>query len=257
MTQQTANRFCCCFCQVATATPDNAKSRALWQLEAAALAAVKSVGAEPAAAPVWLAALEVLAAAGAPLEQLLDQLSTACLGQCRGPVRVHFGHNQLLLGPNLLMFRILSCLAGMPLAAFSSSSRLVSGSLQGGMGTAAAAAVEAAHVVSGVPAARALWRRLAAGPSPGGELFLAAARAEATAIAAGEAGAAAAAARAAFEAGVAAHGAQDWQLWVEYVQFAQQQPRGGVPSSGALIQRARKALHDPDAFATALKDALV
>jgi hypothetical protein len=123
------------------------------------------------------------------------------------------------------------------------------------MGSAAAAAVEATHAVSGNGAARAVWRRLAGGPPPGGELFLAAARAETAAVAAGDPSADAAAARSAFEAGVAAYGAEDWQLWLEYVQFAQRQPGSGVPSSGVLLQRARKALHDTAAFSDALKHA--
>lgn len=127
--------------------------------------------------------------------------------------------------------------------------------LQGGMGAAAAAAVEVVHAVSGIAAARKLWRRLAAGPAPGGELFLASARAETAAISAKEADADAAAARAAFEAGVAGYGADDWQLWLEYVQFAQRAAGKGLSSSGNLIQRARRALRDPDAFAAALKDA--
>jgi hypothetical protein len=87
------------------------------------------------------------------------------------------------------------------------------------------------------------------------ELFLAAVRAETAAIAASAPSADAAAARSAFEAGVTAYGAEDWQLWLEYVQFAQRQPGSGVPSSGTLIQRARKALHDTGAFIDALKHA--
>jgi hypothetical protein len=121
------------------------------------------------------------------------------------------------------------------------------------MGSVAAAAVEVVHAVDGIVAARLLWRRLAAGPPPGGELFLSAARAETAAIAACEASADAGVARSAFEAGVAAYGVEDWQLWLEYVQFAQRQPGSGVPSSGVLIQRGRKVLHDTDAFTAALK----
>ena len=123
------------------------------------------------------------------------------------------------------------------------------------MGSAAAAAVEVAHAADGIGVARSLWRRLARGPPPGGELFFAAARAETAAIAACEPNADAAAARSAFEAGVSAYGAEDAQLWLEYVQFAQKQPGSGVPSSGILIQRARKTLHGADAFTAALKDA--
>jgi hypothetical protein len=121
------------------------------------------------------------------------------------------------------------------------------------MGSAAAAAVEVVHAVDGIVAARSLWRRLAAGPPPGGELFLAAVLAETAAVAACEPSADAGVARTAFEAGVAAYGADDWQLWLEYVHFAQRQPGSGVPSSGVLIQRARKMLHDTDAITAALK----
>jgi hypothetical protein len=49
------------------------------------------------------------------------------------------------------------------------------------------------------------------------------------------------------------YGAEDSQLWLEYVQFAQGQPGCGVPSSGVLIQRARNALHNTEAFAAGLK----
>ena len=121
------------------------------------------------------------------------------------------------------------------------------------MGSVAAAAVEVVHAVEGIVAARSLWRRLAKGPPPGGELFLAAARAETAALAAREPGADAAVARSGFEAGVAAYGEEDWQLWLEYMQFAQSQLGSGVPSSGVLIQRACRMLHDTDAFTVALK----
>lgn len=131
---------------------------------------------------------------------------------------------------------------------------------QGGMGEVAAAAVEAEHTLRGIGAARALWRRLAAGPPPGGDLFLVASRAEVAAIAAAEPGADAATVRAAFEAGVAAYGAEDWELWAAYVQFAQSAAAsqaaaaGRLPSSGDIVRRARKALHDLEAFSAALKE---
>lgn len=67
------------------------------QLEAAVLAAVAAVGAAPDAAPVWLTALEALAAAGAPLDKLLDRLMTTCLGQDKGPVQVRTLHLYILL----------------------------------------------------------------------------------------------------------------------------------------------------------------
>jgi hypothetical protein len=74
--------------QLEAAASEAAKAAELDRLEAAVLGAVRAVGGAPAAALVWLAALEALTAAGAPLEPLLDQLTAACLGQRKGPVRV-------------------------------------------------------------------------------------------------------------------------------------------------------------------------
>jgi len=74
--------------QSVTAASDDDKRALLRQLEAAALAAAAGVGGKQEAAPVWLAALEALSAAGAPLDKLLDRLAVACLGQAKGPVRV-------------------------------------------------------------------------------------------------------------------------------------------------------------------------
>ena len=212
---------------------------------------VRAVGGIFTAAPVWLVALEALTAAGAPLQPLLDQLAAACLGQRKGPVRVRVLCQSTRVREHQLMAHASPKLHAT--AAALSLTLVLSFAAQGGMGSVAAAAVEVVHAVDGIVAARSLWGRLARGPPPGGELFLAAARAEAAAMAACEPGADAAAARSAFEAGFAAYGAEDWQLWLEYVQFAQRQPGGRAPSSGALIQRARKALHDTDVFTAALK----
>ena len=74
--------------QLAAAAAEATKAAALHQLDTAVLTAVRAVGGAPEATPVWLAAVEALTAAGAPLHGLLDQLTAACLGQQKGSVRV-------------------------------------------------------------------------------------------------------------------------------------------------------------------------
>lgn len=76
------------FLQITTAASDVDRRALLRRLEEAALAATAGVGGSPEAAPMWVAALEALAAAGAPRDKLLDALAVACLGQASGPVRV-------------------------------------------------------------------------------------------------------------------------------------------------------------------------
>lgn len=74
--------------QMEAAASEAAKAAELHQLDAAVVGAVRAAGGAPAAAPVWLAALEAMTAAGAQLDGLLDQLTAACLGQRKGPIRV-------------------------------------------------------------------------------------------------------------------------------------------------------------------------
>ena len=124
--------------------------------------------------------------------------------------------------------------------------------LQGGMGEVCAAAVEAANTTQGLHGARRLWRVLAAGPPPGGALFLAAAQIEAAAVLAGDAAADVTAAKAAFEAGIAAYGAEDETLMLEYVRFARAAPAAGISSSD-LLRPGTRTLHDPAAFMLAFK----
>lgn len=58
------------------------------RLQRRTLAAVRAAGGAEGAGPLWLLALEALAAAGAPLGPLLDLLVAVCLGRAAGPLQV-------------------------------------------------------------------------------------------------------------------------------------------------------------------------
>ncbi|EIE27370.1 hypothetical protein COCSUDRAFT_11398 [Coccomyxa subellipsoidea C-169] len=137
--------------------------------------------------------------------------------------------------------------------------RVLSGSakgrLRGGMGEAAAVAVQAVRDTSGLPAARQLYRRLLKIPPAGGSLM--------HAVLDMELGASAEEALSAAEldrvcalcmtlttvwgcmqAAVDAYGSEDEDIWLKYVQNRMQQAK----NVGDLHWRATKALTDPETF---------
>lgn len=138
------------------------------------------------------------------------------------------------------------------------------GPLEGGMGDAAAAALTAVHQSSGLTAARQIWRRLAAGPAPGGALFRAAVALEADALTAGDSAADATAAIMAAEAGIRSYGQEDTQLWLQFARLVEglrswqgQQvsmvPKD-IPSAADVAWRAQRMLVAPDQFIQLAKD---
>lgn len=79
---------CSASVQVATAETAEARAGPRRRLQRRTLAAVRAAGGAEGAGPLWLLALEALAAAGAPLGTLLDQLVAVCLGRGAGPLQV-------------------------------------------------------------------------------------------------------------------------------------------------------------------------
>lgn len=74
--------------QLATAQTEAARDKLRRRIQRGTVAAVRAAGGTPGGAPLWLLALEVLTSAGAPLQPLVDELVTMCLGRAAGPLRV-------------------------------------------------------------------------------------------------------------------------------------------------------------------------
>lgn len=135
---------------------------------------------------------------------------------------------------------------------------------QGGIGDGAAATLAAVHASDGLTVARQLWRRLAAGPAPGGALFRAAVALESDALTAGTPGADVSAAVAAVEAGLRSYGAEDTKLWLQFAKLAgschsRKRQRadmalGGIPSVADVAWRAERTLAAPEEFRKLVKD---
>lgn len=135
--------------------------------------------------------------------------------------------------------------------------------MQGGLGEPAAAILTAVRHSDGLIAARQLWKRLAAGPGPGGRLLRAALSMEVEALEAGESHADVTAAVAAAEAGVRSYGSEDADLWLQYTELAKighshggapHSAGSGVPTVADVIWRAQKSLAAPEQYAQLVKE---
>ncbi|CAL8463055.1 g2589 [Coccomyxa elongata] len=134
----------------------------------------------------------------------------------------------------------LDCLVQQLVHELSGSSK---GPLQGGMGNAAAAAVQAVRDASGLPVARELYRQLLKVPPAGGSLMHAVLDMEMEHVSEQEALSNADVDKI-FEAAVDAYGSQDADLWMKYVQSRLKRGK----SVGDLYWRASRTLHDPAVF---------